>query len=68
MTRDSPHLLHLDDNYLRTAFKEKNFWFFPEWTLALVDKSPDALIQLMAAVFLLSWWLVRVVGTRGDVE
>ena len=49
-----PTLLHLDDNYLSTAFKEKNVSFFPIGFLSLVDKSPDALVVFMTGLFLVS--------------
>ena len=49
-----PSFCHLGDNYLSTAFTTKNFWFFPMWILQLVARSPDALVWLMAGVFLCS--------------
>jgi predicted DCC family thiol-disulfide oxidoreductase YuxK len=50
-----PSLLHLDDNYLATAFTEKNFSFFPLWALRLVEASPDWLVVAAAGVFLFAW-------------
>ena len=49
-----PTFFRLDDNYLHTAFKEKNLSFFPFWCLALVEKSPDTLVWAMVVVFLTS--------------
>jgi predicted DCC family thiol-disulfide oxidoreductase YuxK len=49
-----PTLLHLDDNYLSTAFKETNLSFFTPGVIALVAQSPDALVVTMAALFMVS--------------
>jgi len=46
-----PTLLQLQDNYLHTAFKEKNPSFFNWQTLVLVEKSPDWFVKVMAALF-----------------
>jgi predicted DCC family thiol-disulfide oxidoreductase YuxK len=46
-----PSLLHLDENYLSTAFKTQNTSFFPASLLALAGRSPDGLVIGMAAVF-----------------
>lgn len=46
-----PTLLHLEDNYFQTAFREKNPSFFTASVLALVDKSPDWLVTVFTAVF-----------------
>ncbi len=46
-----PTLLQLEDNYLHTAFKEKNFSFFTLGVLELVEKSPDAFVIAMAVIF-----------------
>ena len=46
-----PTLLQLQDNYLHTAFKEKNSSFFNWQTLALVEKSPDWFVRVMAVIF-----------------
>lgn len=46
-----PTLLHLDDNYLSTAFKETNASFFTPGVIALVAQSPDALVIAMTALF-----------------
>ena len=50
-----PSLLQLDDNYLSTAFKEKNGSFFPLWALQLVEQSPDWFVRAMVGVFAASW-------------
>ena len=50
-----PSFLQLDDNYLSTAFKEKNPSFFPLWALTLVDRSPDWLVCWMVGLFAFSW-------------
>ncbi len=49
-----PTLLHLDDNYLATAFREKNFSFFTPQVIALVDQSPDWLILAITGLFYVS--------------
>lgn len=49
-----PSLLQLEDNYLSTAFKTQNPWFFPEPILRLMAASPDALVWIMAEVFVLT--------------
>lgn len=46
-----PTLLQLQDNYLHTAFKEKNPSFFNWQVLVLVEKSPDWFVKVMAAIF-----------------
>lgn len=51
-----PTLLPMADNYLATAFKEKNTTFFPLWILEAVESSPDALVWAMAAFFYLTWF------------
>jgi len=50
-----PSFLQLEDNYLSTAFKEKNASFFPLWTLRLVEQSPDWLVVAFVALFAVSW-------------
>ncbi|MBI3323801.1 MAG: DUF393 domain-containing protein [Candidatus Omnitrophica bacterium] len=50
-----PSLLQLQDNYLSTAFKEKNGSFFPIWALQLVEASPDWVVRAWVAVFVASW-------------
>ena len=49
-----PTFLHLQDNYLSTAFKEKNFSFFTPKVVALIDKSPDQLVIGMIIIFSVS--------------
>ena len=50
-----PTLLHLQDNYLATAFKEQNASFFPLWALRLVAQSPDWLVVAFVILFAVSW-------------
>ncbi len=49
-----PTLLHMEDNYLSSAFKEKNLSFFTPGVIAWIDKSPDWLVLMMAKVFYIS--------------
>lgn len=51
-----PTLLHMGDNYLRTAFKEYNPSFFPIPVLIWVDHNPDWLVWAMAGLFTASWF------------
>ena len=50
-----PTFLHLEDNYLATAFKEANGSFFPLWTLRLVAQSPNGVVCLFVGLFYYSW-------------
>ncbi|MBI3324571.1 MAG: DUF393 domain-containing protein [Candidatus Omnitrophica bacterium] len=50
-----PSFLHLDDNYLSTAFKDQNTSFFPLWVLRLVAHSPDWLVLVFVGLFAISW-------------
>ncbi len=45
-----PSFFHMDDNYLSTAFKSKNAWFFPPGILELVDQSPDWVVWSFVAL------------------
>jgi len=47
-----PTLLPLQDNYLSTAFKEKNPSFFTPLALGIVEASPDGLVIFMTVFFL----------------
>ena len=49
-----PSFLEMEDNYLSTAFRTKNFSFFPISILRWVEHSPDALVWAMAMTFCLS--------------
>jgi len=51
-----PSFFHLDDNYLSTAFKIFNTDFFPVPLVAWVQKSPDALVVFLVAVFVITWF------------
>jgi hypothetical protein len=55
-----PLFVHMDDNYLSTAFKELNGNFFPGVVLDLVQKSPDLLICVMAGLFCLSFFFFLI--------
>jgi predicted DCC family thiol-disulfide oxidoreductase YuxK len=62
-----PSLLKLPDNYLATAFKEKNPSFFPVWALRLVEQSPDWLVIAVTALFAVSW-LGFLIGLRSQLS
>lgn len=47
-----PTFFRMEDNYLGTAFKEKNLSFFTPEVIAWVDQSPDSLVIFMAAFFI----------------
>ncbi len=47
-----PSFFHMADNYLSTAFRTKNFSFFPIWILRVVDASPDWVVWAWVWVFL----------------
>jgi len=49
-----PSFLHMDENYLSTAFKTKNFSFFTVSFLRLVEASPAWLIWAFLALFFVS--------------
>ena len=49
-----PSFFEMEDNYLHTAFKTKNFSFFPLWILQLVEASPEWVIWSFVALFLIS--------------
>lgn len=55
-----PTLLQMQDNYLHTAFKEKNVSFFPLGVLRLVESSPDWLVWCCAGLFLLFWFFFLI--------
>ncbi len=46
-----PTFLHLEDNYLHTAFKEKNLSFFTPEVIQWVEKSPDSFVGFMVIFF-----------------
>lgn len=50
-----PALLEFQDNYSPWAFVTKNTSYFPPWMLELVDRSPQGLVVLFAALFWVSW-------------
>ena len=49
-----PSFFQMQDNYLSTAFKTKNFNFFPLWILRLVEASPDWVVWAFVALFCVS--------------
>jgi predicted DCC family thiol-disulfide oxidoreductase YuxK len=46
-----PSFFHMDDNYLSTALKTQNGWFFPLSTLQFVAASPDWLVWAFTVFF-----------------
>ena len=46
-----PSFFHMEDNYLSTAFKTKNFSFFPISVLRLVESSPDGVVWAFVWLF-----------------
>ncbi|MBI5688326.1 MAG: DUF393 domain-containing protein [Verrucomicrobia bacterium] len=50
-----PTFLHMEDNYLSTAFREYNPSFFTASVLRWVDQNPDWFVWTMAGVFTLAW-------------
>jgi predicted DCC family thiol-disulfide oxidoreductase YuxK len=51
-----PSFFHMGDNYLSTAFRTKNFSFFPVWILRLVEASPDWVVWAFTALFFIAWF------------
>jgi predicted DCC family thiol-disulfide oxidoreductase YuxK len=49
-----PSFFHMEDNYLSTAFRTKNFNFFPVWAIRAVDASPDWMVWAAAILFLIA--------------
>ncbi|MBI3087415.1 MAG: hypothetical protein HYY91_00790, partial [Candidatus Omnitrophica bacterium] len=60
-----PPFLQMEDNYLSTAFREKNFSFFPMWALELVERSPDGLVWAFVGLFAVSWFCF-LIGFRSQ--
>lgn len=46
-----PSFFHMDENFLSTAFKTKNFNFFTIGILQLVERSPDGVVWLFLVLF-----------------
>ena len=46
-----PSFFQMEDNYLSTAFKTKNVWFFPASLLRLVEASPDGVVWTFVLLF-----------------
>jgi predicted DCC family thiol-disulfide oxidoreductase YuxK len=55
-----PGFVQMEDNYLATAFKEKNGSFFPLWALQLIEQSPDWLVWTFVGLFGGSWACVLI--------
>ena len=51
-----PLFFHLDENYLRTAFKTLNYNFFTPEAITLVQNSPDWLVVAFAGLFCAAWF------------
>ena len=49
-----PSFFQMADNYLGTAFKSQNYWFFPAGILRLVARSPDGVVWAFVGLFGLS--------------
>ncbi len=49
-----PSFFHMDENFLSTAFRTKNFNFFPVGMLRLVDASPDWVVWAFVFIFCVS--------------
>ena len=49
-----PSFFHMDENYLSTAFKTQNYSFFPVPILQMVAASPDWVVWLCVAIFLVA--------------
>lgn len=62
-----PSFLHLEDNYLSTAFKEQNGSFFPSWALEWVARSPDWLVVAFVWLFAISWSCF-LIGLRSQLS
>ena len=46
-----PSFFQMSDNYLATAFKTQNHFFFPAWILQLVARSPDGVVWAFVWLF-----------------
>lgn len=62
-----PSFFQMEDNYLATAFKTKNFSFFPVWILRLVEHSPDWMVWTWVWVFALSL-AAFTIGWRAQIS
>lgn len=51
-----PLFFHLDENYLRTAFKTLHYNFFTSETIAFIQNSPDWLVAAFAGLFCVVWF------------
>jgi len=64
-----PLIYILTDGGPGTVTEVTNYYAFRQaFNFSYLGFSSAITLALVAAVFLLSWWFVRVVGTRGDVE
>jgi predicted DCC family thiol-disulfide oxidoreductase YuxK len=55
-----PSLVHLKELYFQGSFRELNPGFFPVWFLELVQRSPDGLVMVFAAVFYFSTFTLLI--------
>ncbi len=55
-----PTFFQLEDNYLATAFKEKNLSFFTQPVIDWVDKSPDGVVLAFVALFCAACFLFLI--------
>lgn len=64
-----PLIYILTDGGPGTVTEVTNYYAFRQaFNFSYLGFSSAITLTLVAAVFLLSWWVVRVVGARGDVE
>ena len=54
------YFFHLDENYLRTAFKTLNYNFFTPEAIAFIQNSPDWLVAAFAGLFCVVWFLFLI--------
>ncbi|MBI5150328.1 MAG: DUF393 domain-containing protein [Candidatus Omnitrophica bacterium] len=62
-----PSFVHLEDNYLHTAFKTLNFNFFTPQVIDLVQKSPDGVVVAFVWLFCVSWFSF-LIGWRSQIS
>jgi len=55
-----PSLIHLEELYFQGSFRSLNPGFFPMWFIELVQKSPDGLVIVFAALFHLSTFMLLI--------
>lgn len=62
-----PTFLPLKENYLAGSFRILNTSFFTGAVLSFVQKSPDSLIMVMAAIFCVAWFFF-LIGFRTQMS